>query len=176
MQSKLDKFKHRKNSVLEKACLSNLLLSYPLSSISGNYLPTEQEEWSRVQSGTKPLEKIHKRIHVFNWNVGKQRFKTFSHTPLPHTMLLLDGTFCSTLNGGGGGLEFYTNNQFARSNPVFNNCLNTFVQDCSSSLAYNPFCSPSYIAYPKCTWHHFVQCEQYTYYLLSKSHLNQISF
>ena len=56
--------------------------------------------------------------------------------PLPHTMLLLDGTFCSTLNGGGGGLEFYTNNQFARSNLVFNNCLNTFVQDCSFSLKY----------------------------------------
>ena len=51
--------------------------------------------------------------------------------PLPHTMLLLAGTFCSTLIGGGGGLEFYTNNRFARSSPVFNNCLNTFVPDCS---------------------------------------------
>ena len=51
--------------------------------------------------------------------------------PLPHTMLLLAGTFRSTLNGGGGGLEFYTNNRFARSSPVFNNFLNTFVPDCS---------------------------------------------
>ena len=50
--------------------------------------------------------------------------------PLPHTMLLMDGTFRSTLNGGGGGLEFYTNNRFARSSPVFNNFLNTFVPDC----------------------------------------------
>ena len=44
MQLKLVEFKHRNNSVLEKACLSKILLSYPLSSISGNYLPTEQEE------------------------------------------------------------------------------------------------------------------------------------
>ena len=51
--------------------------------------------------------------------------------PLPHTMLLLAGTFRSTLNGGGGGLEFYTNNRFARSSPVFNTFLNTFVPDCS---------------------------------------------
>ena len=60
----------------------------------------------------------------------KNESKPSATPPLPHTMLLLDGTFCSTLNGGGGGLEFYTNNQFARSNPVFNNCLNTFVQEC----------------------------------------------
>ena len=54
-----------------------------------------------------------------------------SATPLlPHTMLLLAGTFRSTLNGGGGGLEFYTNNRFARSSPVFNTFLNTFVPDC----------------------------------------------
>ena len=58
-----------------------------------------------------------------------------SATPLlPHTMLLLDGTFCSTLNGGGGGLEFYTNNRFGRSSSVFNNFLNTFVPDCSFIL------------------------------------------
>ena len=45
-------------------------------------------------------------------------------------MLLFAGTFRSTLNGGGGGLEFYMNNRFARSSPVFNNFLNTFVPDC----------------------------------------------
>ena len=36
-----------------------------------------------------------------------------------------------SFNGGGGGLEFYTNNRFARSSPVFNNFLITFVPDCS---------------------------------------------
>ena len=56
--------------------------------------------------------------------------------PLPHTMLLLAGTFRSTLNGGGGGLEFYTNNQFARSSPVLNNFLNTFVPDCLRSEVF----------------------------------------
>ena len=51
-----------------------------------------------------------------------------SATPSPpHTMLLVAGTLSSTLNGEGGGLEFYTNNRFARSSPVFNNFLNTFV-------------------------------------------------
>ena len=55
---------------------------------------------------------------------------THPHTPpAPHTMLLMAGTSRSTLNGG--GLEFYTNNRFARSSPVFNNFLNTFVPDCS---------------------------------------------
>ena len=44
--------------------------------------------------------------HIFNLNVSKQRVKTFGHTPLPHTMLLLAGTFCSTLNGGGGAWNF----------------------------------------------------------------------
>ena len=35
-----------------------------------------------------------------------------SATPLlPHTMLLLAATFRSTLNRGGGGLEFYTKNR-----------------------------------------------------------------
>ena len=82
-----------------------------------------------LQLGTKPLEKIHK-TRIFNLKVGKQRVKTVSHTPLPHTMLLLDGTFRSTLNGGGGGLQFYTNNRFARNSPVFINFLNTFVPDC----------------------------------------------
>ena len=57
--------------------------------------------------------------------------KPSSTHALPHTMLLMAGTFRSTLNGGGGGLEFYTNNRFARSSSVFNNCLNTFVPDCS---------------------------------------------
>ena len=52
-------------------------------------------------------------------------------------MLLLAGTFRSTLNGGGGGLEFYTNNRFAKSSPVFNNCLNTFVPDCTSIDEYS---------------------------------------
>ena len=51
-------------------------------------------------------------------------------TPLHHTMLLLAGTFPSTLNGGGGGLKFYMNNRFARNSPVFDNFLNTFVPDC----------------------------------------------
>ena len=32
-----------------------------------------------------------------------------------------------------GGVEFYTSNRFARSSPVFNNCLNTFVPDCLRS-------------------------------------------
>ena len=54
--------------------------------------------------------------------------------PIPHTMLLLDGTFCSTLNGGGGALEFYTNNRFARTSPVFNNFLHTFVPNFSLVL------------------------------------------
>ena len=58
--------------------------------------------------------------------------------PLPHTMLLLAGTFRSTLNGGGGGLEFYRNNRFARSSSVFNNFLNTFVLDCSSKHNEKP--------------------------------------
>ena len=57
--------------------------------------------------------------------------------PLPHTMLLLAGTFRSTLNGGGGGLEFYTNNRFARSSPVFNNVLNTSVPGCIGSYPVN---------------------------------------
>ena len=35
-----------------------------------------------AQSGTKPLEKIHK-THIFNLNVGKQQVKTVSHTPPP---------------------------------------------------------------------------------------------
>ena len=73
-------------------------------------------ETSNHGSGRKPLEKLYK-THIFNLYVSKQWVKTISHTP--HTMLLLDGTFCSTLNGGEGGLEFYTNNQFARSSPVF---------------------------------------------------------
>ena len=60
----------------------------------------------------------------------KKRVETVSHTLQPHMMLLLAGTFRSALNGGGGGLEFYTNNQFARSSPVSNNFLNTFVPDC----------------------------------------------
>ena len=55
--------------------------------------------------------------------------------PLPHTMLLLAGTFRSTLNGGGGGLKFYTNNRFARSSPVFTNFLSTFVPDCCYSVS-----------------------------------------
>ena len=80
-----------------------------------------------IRRGQNFLRKLIK--HVCS-TVGKQRVKTFSHTPLPHTMFLLAGTFRSTLNGGGGGLEFYTNNQFARSSPVFNNFLNTFVPDC----------------------------------------------
>ena len=62
-----------------------------------------QDVAEKLQSWTKPLEKIHK-TRIFNLNVGKQLVKTFSHTPLPHTMLLLDGTFCSTLNGGRRGL------------------------------------------------------------------------
>ena len=80
-------------------------------------------QWN-LQSGRKPLEKLYKK-HIFNLYVGKQWVKTISHTPFPHTMLLMAGTFHSTLNGGGGGLEFYMNNRFARSNPVFNNVLNT---------------------------------------------------
>ena len=98
------------------------------------------EKSTHRQSGTKPLEKIHK-TRIFNLNVGNQRVKTFSHTPLPHTMLLLAGTFRSTLNGGGGSLEFYTNNRFARSSTVFNNFLNTFVPDCSNTAkvqSYGP--------------------------------------
>ena len=63
-------------------------------------------------------------------NVSKQWVKTINHTPLPHTMLLMAGTFHSTLNEGGGGLEFYTNNRFVRNSPVFNNFLNSFVPDC----------------------------------------------
>ena len=90
---------------------------------------------TKLQSGTKPLEKIHK-TRTSNLNDGKQRIKTMSHTPLPHTMLLLAGTFRSTLNGGGGGLEFYTNNRFARSSPVFNNFLNTFVGVAIASATY----------------------------------------
>ena len=38
-----------------------------------------------AQSGTKPLEKIHK-THIFNLNVGKQRVKTVSHTPPPYNV------------------------------------------------------------------------------------------
>ena len=89
-------------------------------------------------TGTKPLDIIHK-TRIFNLNVGKQRVKTVSHTPLPHTMLLLAGTFRSTLNGGGGGLEFYMNNQFGRGSPVFNNFLNTFVPDYSSLVFWKGF-------------------------------------
>ena len=35
---------------------------------------------------------------------------------------------------GGGGLEYYTKNGFAKSNPVFNNVLNTFVPNCIFKL------------------------------------------
>ena len=65
--------------------------------------------------------------------------------PLPHTMMLLAGTFCSTLSGGGGGLEFYTNNWFARSSPVCNNFLNTVVPDCSFIHIRSTFS-------PTCQW------------------------
>ena len=68
------------------------------------------QKGQELQSGTKPLEKIHK-TRIFNLNVGKQRVKTVSHTLLPHTMLLLAENFRSTLNGGGRGLEFYMNNR-----------------------------------------------------------------
>ena len=60
--------------------------------------------------------------------------KPSARPPLPHTMLLMAGSFRSTLNGGGGVLEFYTNNRFARSSPVSNNVLNTFVPDCSLAV------------------------------------------
>ena len=100
---------------------------------SVSYYPSQS-----LQLGTKPLEKIHK-TRIFNLNVGKQRVKTVSHTPLPRTMLLLGGMFRSTLNGGGGGLEFYTNNQFARSSSISNNFLNTFVPDCCCFL-YQIWC------------------------------------
>ena len=83
-----------------------------------------------LQSRTKPLETIHK-TRIFNLNVGKQRVKTFSHTPPPPYNVALGWNFLFNIEWGRGGLEFYTNHQFARSNPVFNNCLNTFVQDCS---------------------------------------------
>ena len=65
--------------------------------------------FSFYNRGQNFLRKLIK--HVYSNNKWK-----LSATPLlPHTMLLLDGTFCSTLNGGGGGFKFYTNNQFARS-------------------------------------------------------------
>ena len=85
-----------------------------------------------LQSGTKPLEKLCK-TRIFNLYVRKQRAETVGPPPpppLPHTMLLMAGTFNSTLNGGGGALKVFTNNRFARSSPVFNNVLNTFVPDC----------------------------------------------
>ena len=40
-------------------------------------------------------------------------------------MLLMAVTFCSTLNGRGGGLKFYMHKRFVRSSPVFNNLLNS---------------------------------------------------
>ena len=45
------------------------------------------------------------------------------------------------LKGGGGGSEFYTNNRFMRSSPVFNNVLNTLVPDCSYDNATKMFSS-----------------------------------
>ena len=41
---------------------------------------------------------------------------------------------------GEGGLEFYTNNRFAKSSPVFNNFLNTFVPDCTVEPLVIRFC------------------------------------
>ena len=72
-------------------------------------------QWN-LQSGKNLLRNFIKHTHSTYMSVNNEPKP--SATPLPHTMLLLDGTFCSTLNGG-GGLEFYTSNRFARSSPVF---------------------------------------------------------
>ena len=55
--------------------------------------------------------------------------------PLPHTMLLLDGTFCSTLNGGGGGLEFYTNHQVILFSTIVSTLLSKIVASQSCAVA-----------------------------------------
>ena len=39
-----------------------------------------------------------------------------------------------------GGLEFYTDNRFARRSPVFDNFLNTSVPDCSCLSIAVPAC------------------------------------
>ena len=79
--------------------------------------------------GQNLLRKFIKHVYSTLTSANNES-KPSATTPLPHTMLLLAGTFHSTLNGGGGGLEVYTNNRFARNSPVFNNFLNTFVPDC----------------------------------------------
>ena len=67
--------------------------------------------------------------------------KPSDHPPPSPIHYNVANIFHSTLNGGGGGSEFYTNNRFMRSSPVFNNVLNTLVPDCSYDNATKMFSS-----------------------------------
>ena len=57
----------------------------------------------KLQSGTKLLEKINK-TRIFNLNVGKQRVKTFSHTPPPPYNVALGWNFLFNIEWGRRGL------------------------------------------------------------------------
>ena len=84
---------------------------------------------NKLQSRTKPLETIHK-TRIFNLNVCKQWVKTFSHTPPPPYNVALGWNVLFNIEWGRRGLGILHE---PSSNPVFNNCLNTFVQDCPRS-------------------------------------------
>ena len=78
-------FINRSNNWLGKCVRSSFQESEISLAFCGNsvrYIPSHKFGKAYLRSGTKPLEKIHK-TRIFNLNVGKQRVKTFSHTPPP---------------------------------------------------------------------------------------------